>query len=287
MQATIEATEVRAGGRRRSAARSTLGRALLPILPLIALVLLWQLATTVWLTQERLFPPPAKVGEELVNILRGEGPINSTYVDAAATLGRTVTAWVLAFVLGAPLGVLAGRKAGVFQFVSTPLWVSMAVPSVVWAFIFVVMLGTGNIVPIAALMALLLPNVVIPVAEGTKALSRELAEMATSYGTSTAQKVRHVYLPQLTPYLFSSARVSFSLALKVAVVAEVIGLEKGIGYELDYWYTQTVLAPIVAWGFVLVAIGLIVDHLVFSPLERRVNRWRPSPSGSTRAREVV
>lgn len=264
-----------------------MGRVLMPLVPLVVIVLVWQIATTYWLTHARLFPSPATVAQEVVNILKGEGPVNSTYVDAAATFRRIITAFVLSFVIGASLGVLAGRKAAVFHFVSTPMWVSMAVPSVVWAFIFVVMLGTGDIVPVAALMALLIPNVLITVAEGTKALSKELGEMAVSFGTSTWQRVREVYLPQLTPYLFSSARVSFGLAMKVAVVAEVIGLEEGIGYELDYWYTQTVLAPIVAWGLVLVAIGLAVDHLVFSPLERRVSRWRPSAGGSTRAREVV
>lgn len=287
MTAVLDAPELPAVGSQQSSTRSALGRVLLPLLPLLALVVVWQVATMFWLTHARLFPPPAAVAAEVVNILQGEGPINSSYVDAAATFRRIATAFVLSFVIGSCLGVLAGRKPAVFHFLSTPVWVSMAVPSVVWAFIFVVILGTGDVVPVAALMALLIPNVLLTVAEGTKALSKELGEMASSYGATTRQRVREIYLPQLTPYLFSSARVSFGLAMKIAVVAEVIGLEEGIGYELDFWYTQTVLAPIVAWGLILVAIGLAVDHLVFSPLERRVNRWRPSRDEATKAGEVV
>jgi NitT/TauT family transport system permease protein len=262
-------------------------RLLLGLIPIVAFVAVWQLATTFWLTNPRLFPPPELVAEEIWKIVKGEGPINSSYVDALATLRRIVAAFLLAFVIGCSLGVLAGRVRLVYDFISNPLWVSMAVPSVVWAFIFVVIFGTGDIVPISALMALLIPNVTLTVAEGTKALSRELGEMAQSYGTTTAQRVKDVYIPQLVPYFFSSARVSFGLAIKIAVVAEVIGLEAGIGYELDYWYTQTVLAPVVAWGVILVGLGLAVDQLVFGPLERKVGRWRLSSNEPATAKEVV
>jgi NitT/TauT family transport system permease protein len=286
VSATID-TSIDVRGRRGASLPAPVRRVLLALIPIVAFLILWQVATSVWLTQERLFPPPDVVAQEVWTILKGEGPINSTYVDAAATLRRIVIAFSLAFVIGSTLGVLAGRNRLVFDFLSNPMWVAMAVPSVVWAFIFVVIFGTGDIVPVLALIALLIPNVTITVAEGTKALSRELGEMAASYGTTPIQRVREVYLPQLVPYLFSSARVSFSLAIKVAVVAEVIGLEEGIGYELDYWYTQTVLAPIAAWGLILVAFGLAVDQLVFGPLERRVGRWRLASDEPTKAQEVV
>lgn len=262
-------------------------RILLAVVPLIAVVLLWQLVTAVWLTQERLFPPPAAVWDEIRGILGNEGAVGGSYGNAAATLKRIVIAFALSFVAGSALGVLAGRKRLVFDLVSNPLWVAMAVPSVVWAFIFVVVFGTGDVVPIAALMALLIPNVLIAVAEGTKNLSKDLLQMADSFAAPWRQKLVDVYAPQLLPYLFGSARVAFSLAIKVAVIAEVIGVQKGIGYELDNWYTQTVLAPVVAWGILLTAFGLAVDTLVFAPLERRLGRWRTAGAEVNFAQEVV
>src|SRR5262249_17498739 len=151
--------------------------------------------TDVWLTQERLFPPPADIWDALRDIVKNQGAIDGTYANALATLKRIVIAFVLSFIVGSAVGMVAGRKKLVFDLVANPLWVAMAVPSVVWAFIFVVMLGTGDIVPIAALMALLIPNVLISVAEGTRSLSTELMEMADSYGATFQQKVRDVYIP--------------------------------------------------------------------------------------------
>jgi ABC-type nitrate/sulfonate/bicarbonate transport system permease component len=255
--------------------------------PLVLLVLVWQLVTEVWLTQARVFPPPGDVWSALLDLAKGKGAVSGSYGNAFATFKRIVIAFALSFVVGASVGVLAGRKRVVFDLVSNPLWVAMAVPSVVWAFIFVVILGTGDAVPIAALMALLVPNVLITVAEGTKGLSKELLEMADSYGATSAQQIRDVYLPQLVPYFFASARVAFSLAIKVSVIAEVIGVQKGIGYELDNWYTQTLIAPVIAWGLVLTAAGLFVDYLVFGPLERRLGRWRVADTELDIVQEVV
>jgi NitT/TauT family transport system permease protein len=255
--------------------------------PLVALILLWQFATEVWLTQARVFPPPGDVWNALLDLIEGKGAVSGSYGNALATFKRIVIAFALSFIIGASLGIVAGRTRVVFDLVSNPLWVAMAVPSVVWAFIFVVMLGTGDIVPIAALMALLVPNVLITVAEGAKGMSRDLLEMADSYGATAMQKVRDVYLPQLVPYFFASARVAFSLAIKVSVIAEVIGVQKGIGYELDNWYTRTQIAPVVAWGVVLTGAGLFVDYLVFRPLERRLDRWRTVDTELGIPQEVV
>ena len=262
-------------------------RAASTVLPLVALVLVWQLVTEVWLTQARVFPPPGDVWNALLDLIKGKGAVSGSYGNALATFKRIVIAFVLSFAVGASLGILAGRKRAVFELVSNPLWVAMAVPSVVWAFIFVVILGTGDAVPIAALMALLVPNVLITVAEGTKGLSKDLLEMANSYGATATQKVRDVYLPQLVPYFFASARVAFSLAIKISVIAEVIGVQKGIGYELDSWYTRTLIAPVIAWGVVLTGAGLAVDFLMFRPLERRLDRWRIAGHEREIAQEVI
>jgi NitT/TauT family transport system permease protein len=270
-----------AAGRARGRFRDGTVRLGISLIPVVALIVLWALATEFWLTQSRIFPSPGDVATELGNLVKGEGPVNSSYADAAATMLRIAVAFLLSFALGAGLGILAGRRKLVFDVLSNPVWIFMAVPSVIWAFIFVVIFGTGDVVPIGALMALLVPKVLITVAEGTKAMPSDMLEMARSYRASRWRTLREVYVPQLVPYLVSSARVAFALAIKLAVVTEVIGLEKGIGYQLEYWYTAVVLAPVVAWGVVLICLGMAVDYLIFAPLERRAGRWRQGADTQT------
>lgn len=252
---------------------------IIPLLPVIGWIAVWWLATATVLTQVRIYPPPHLVWEELLRIVSGDGPLGSTYTHAGATLFRLMSAFAVAFVSGTLLGVLAGRQKVAFDFLDNLVWIAMAVPSVVWVFIFVIALGISDAVPIAALTVLLAPPVLIAVAEGTKSIPSELVTMARSYKVGTWQRLTELYLPSVVPYMASSARVTFALGIKIVIIAEVIGLPSGIGLLLKYWFDQLFMAPVVAWGVLLIMVGLAGDRLVFGPLERRAARWS---TGETR-----
>jgi NitT/TauT family transport system permease protein len=162
----------------------------------------------------------------------------------------------------------------------------MAVPSIVWVFIFAVAFGISNFVPIAAVAALLTPMVLVNIAEGAKSVPSDIVEMSDSYKVTRWQRLTGVFLPFLVPYLVSSARTAFGLGVKLVVVAEVVGLASGVGYEIQYWYDRLFMGPNVAWGIVMVAVGLVVDYGIFGPLERRVSRWKGRPVGEFTLGEI-
>lgn len=255
-----------------------LSRALISVIPVVGLVLLWWLLTETVLLQERIYPPPEDIWAELVRIASGDGPLGSTYGHAGATFFRLGTAFSIAFVTGTLLGVLAGRVKFAFDFLNNLVWIGMAVPSIVWVFIFVIAVGISDAVPIAALVVLLAPPVLIAVAEGAKSIPGDLVAMADSFKVGRWQRLRDLYIPSVVPYMASSARVSFALGMKIVIIAEVIGLPDGIGLLLKYWFDALYLGPIIAWGVILVAAGVVADQLVFSPLER----WAGRSGGSDR-----
>jgi NitT/TauT family transport system permease protein len=273
-------------GRGRTLRTSTLGQALLVALPVIAIVVVWW-AVTATLDRARVFPPPDLVGAELMRIFEDEGILGSTYGHIGATVFRLVAAFGVSMVIGSAVGIVAGRIPIVFDFLDNIVWVFMAVPSIVWVFIFAVAIGISEVVPIAAVSALLTPMILVTVAEGTKSVPGETMEMARSYKATRAQMVLDVFLPHLVPYLVSSARMAFALAVKLIVIAEVVGLSSGIGYEVKYWYDRLFMAPIVAWGLVMVAIGLVVDYGVFAPLERWASRWKGKTVLDTATKRVA
>lgn len=257
--------------------RWTLGprlrRALMGVGPVLVAIGIWWIVTAI-LDRPRVYPTPADVFEALAVILSGEGEVGSTWVHIGATLFRLGVAFVVSLVVGTAIGILAGRVKLVFSVIENVLWVFLAVPSIVWVFLFAVAFGISNVVPIAAMTALLTPMTIVNVAEGAKSVPNELVEMSRSYKVGTRQRTLELYLPYLVPYITSSARTTFALGLKLVVVTEVVGLATGVGYEVKYWYTRLFMGPIVAWGVVMIVIGLVVDRLVFGPIERRVGRWK-------------
>ncbi len=265
----------RAGGARLG--RNPAVRVVVGILPVLAVVAIWWVVSGT-LDRARVYPPLDVIWDDILTILGGEGETGSTYQHILATTYRLVAAFVLSFVVGTTVGILAGRNKIVFSLVENLVWVFMAVPSIVWVFLFAVAMGITDIVPIAAVSALLTPMIIVGVAEGAKSIPKDVLEMAASYKATTAQRVKDIYLPFLVPYLASSARTAFALGVKLIVVAEVIGLEYGIGFELKYWYGRLFMSPIVAWGIIMIVIGIAVDYGVFGPIERRVSRWKGKPT---------
>lgn len=258
-----------------------LGRAerlLVSIGPVVIAIAIWWVVALL-LDRPRVYPTPDLVARSLGDIAVGKGALGSTYMHIVATVGRLFAAFSFALVVGTALGILAGRIPIVFSLLENVVWVFMAVPSIVWVFIFAVAFGLSDVVPIAAISALLTPMILVNVAEGAKSVPADIVEMARSYHVPTRQRIVDILLPYLASYIASSARTAFALGIKLVVVAEVVGLASGIGYEINYWYDRLFMGPIVAWGIVMIVIGLVVDYGVFGPIERRVGRWKGRPPG--------
>ncbi len=245
----------------------------LQVLPVLLFIVVWWIVAVV-MDIPRLYPTPLMVGEEFAGIIAGKSAIGSSYSHIAATFYRFFVAFVISFVTGATIGLLIGRNKVLFDLFDNVGWISFSVPAVVWAFILVVILGITDVVPIGVLMALLVPKVAIIIAEGAKATPTDIMEMADSYKATTFQKVKDVFIPHLVPYLVASARVSFSIGVKIIIVAEVVGLTTGIGFMVKYWNDNVFVAPLVAWGLILILAALIAEYALFGRLEQRVTRWR-------------
>ena len=247
-----------------------LGRSSLLII--ITLAIWWVLTATV-MQNPRIYPTPPDVFDALLRIASNEGPIGSPYGHMWATLSRILTAFALAYFIGTFFGVIGGRVRWFFDFSTTLVWIAFAVPSVVWVFIFLIVFGISDVVPVLALVVLLSAPVFIGTAEGVKGISEDLVVMADSFRVTRLRQFAELFLPSILPYMLANARVAFALCIKIVIIAEVIGLPNGIGLLVRYWSDRLYMAPVVAWGLILVILGLVVDSVVFGYCERRAKTW--------------
>jgi NitT/TauT family transport system permease protein len=186
-------------------------------------------------------------------------------------------------IIGSAVGIVAGRIPIVFDFLDNIVWVFMAVPSIVWVFIFAVAIGISEVVPIAAVTALLTPMILVTVAEGTKSVPGETMEMARSYKATRAKMVLDVFLPHLVPYLVSSARMAFALAVSSSSSPRSSAL---LGDRLQGdWYDRLFMA--LSRGACDGGVGLVVDYGVFAPLERWASRWKGKTVLDTATKRVA
>jgi NitT/TauT family transport system permease protein len=119
-----------------------------------------------------------------------------------------------------------------------------------------------------------IPNVVVTMREGARALNRDLLEMAGVFRMNRWRKLRHVVIPQLSPYLMASTRSGLSLIWKIVLVVELLGRGNGVGFQVHMFFSLFDIAGILAYTVAFVAVVLGIELALLQPLERRVNRWR-------------
>ncbi len=88
--------------------------------------------------------------------------------------------------------------------------------------------------------------------EGTRALSRDLDEMAQIYKFGAWRTLRHVTIPQLAPYFATAARAGLALIWKIVLVVEAFGGRgQGVGYQIISAFTDFDVATILAYALTL------------------------------------
>ena len=250
-------------------ANGRLGRVLISAGSILLLLALWQLAAAL-AANPRLMPPPAVV---LATIARetasGELPWH-----LAITLLRVAASFVLAMSLGVALGILMGRVRLADELGQPWLVFFLNLPALVTIVLCYIWIGLVESAAVLAVALNKIPNVVVTVREGARALDRGLLEMAEVFRVPARRRLTEVVLPQLYPYLAAAARAGLALIWKIVLVVELLGRSNGVGFQLGVFFQLFDVAGILAYALSFIAVVQLIEWTVLQPLERRVNRWR-------------
>jgi NitT/TauT family transport system permease protein len=192
---------------------------------------------------------------------------------------KTMAGWVLAIVLGIPIGLLMGRYRYARAFFHDFIYILANVPLIVYAVVALIIFGISSTGPAFVVMLMVLPGVAINVAAGVESVDRGLLAMSRSFRRSSGQTARNVVVPSVVPFLFAGGRVSFANSWKLAALAETFGGSSGVGFELEKAFQIFSVADLLAWMFFFVIFVVLVERLLIAPLERRVFAWR-DPAGA-------
>ena len=99
-------------------------------------------------------------------------------------------------------------------------------------------------------------------------------EVAQVYRLGRSKRFFMVYLPQLYPYLFSSARNGLALIWKIVLVVELLGRSDGVGFQIGSFFHVFDITSILAYTLAFSAVIFLLEALLLRPLENRLNRWR-------------
>jgi NitT/TauT family transport system permease protein len=235
---------------------------------LLLLLAVWEV--TARLVQSRLFPGAGAVLETLAN----EVAHGQLLHHLGATLLRVAIAFAVAIVAGSAIGIAMGLVRGLDTLFDSWIVLFLNLPALIIAVLLYVWLGLTEAAAIGAVALSKLPTVVVTLREGTRALDRDLAEMAQSFRLNHWRTLRHVVVPQLSPYFLVASRSGLALIWKIVLVVELLGRSDGIGYEIQVFFQLFDIGRLIAYALAFVAVVLAIEWCILLPLERHLLRWR-------------
>lgn len=208
--------------------------------------------------ERRYLPPPSEVGPELARLLGEE-----RFWDA---LRSTADGWALGFGLAAAGGLVAGIALGIHPAVraatASTIDFLRPVPSVAFIPVVVLIFGTamGSKVSLAVYAAIW--PVLIQVIYGIADVDPVARDTVRTLGLGPVARLRHLTWPTALPHALTGLRLAASVALVVAVAAELIIGNPGIGNEIarakDAGAFTRMYAPIATAGIV----GLLINAVL-------------------------
>lgn len=241
----------------------------LPFIGPIVLFIVWDLAVRLGYIRAILLPAPIDAVGALITGLLG-GPL---LADFAITVWRTVQAFLIAAVVGMPLGVLLGSAEKAYRSVEFLIDFFRSTPSSALIPLFLMIFGVSDInkVAIAAFGALLI--VVFNSAYGVINARKQRVMAARVMGASKWQVFKDVLIWESLQPSFVGLRSAVSMALVIVIVAEMfIGADSGLGNRIinaqQVMNVKDMYASILAAG----ALGYALNVL-FLLIEKKIVHW--------------
>jgi NitT/TauT family transport system permease protein len=244
----------------------------------ILVVLGWQLASTLGLTNSAVLPSPLACLQAWQRWIFGQPGIgldtfSGTWsANVFNSLIRVVQGFGLAAALGIPLGILIGwyRSAAVLD---PSIQLLRPVPITAWLPFSIAAFGIKDASAVFLIALGAFYPIVVSATQGARQTSDTLVRAARMLGASPLYLLRRVVIPSALPTIFVGLRLGIGVSWTAVIIAEMVSVKSGLGYVLwDAYYLgrmDIVLADMVSIGL----LGFTSDMLIVW-LSGRFVGWR-------------
>ena len=195
------------------------------------------------------------------------------YSHIWVSLRRVLTAFVLATVLGVPLGLALGWYPRFRDYIFPVFEILRPVPILAWVPISLIVFK-GSETPVIFLTFLAAFFVTtLNTMLGVQSIDKSYFRAADCLGASKTQVFVHVVIPGSLPFIFTGLQLSIGVCWFSLVAAEMVSGEYGLGYVINTAYSM-IQYPTIAIGMItLGAIGYLSSAVV-RLIGRSLMEWR-------------
>ncbi|MGE3642228.1 MAG: ABC transporter permease [Beijerinckiaceae bacterium] len=230
---------------------------ILPLATFLGILILWEAASFIFAIPSYVLPAPSRIASGF------DAVTFSRWVDHVwATLRVALIGYFISIAIALPLAIGLTKSKTLSACLYPMLVVVQSTPVVAIAPIIIVVLGAGDAPRIVITCLITFFPLVVSTATGLMATPPELIELSRSLRASVSREFTQIRLPYAIPYIFSALKISITLAVIGAVVAEFVAAEKGIGYFIQFSTSLFKLPEAWAGLVILVLMSLVLFQTV-------------------------
>ncbi|GAA2926573.1 MULTISPECIES: ABC transporter permease [Streptomycetaceae] len=259
----------------RTPAREVLlNKVLPPVVAVVLVALVWQLLVWAKVTEDYKLPPPSAVWNSVADMW-----LQGTLLEVVWTsVSRGLLGFLMAVAIGTPLGLLVARVKLVRAAIGPILSGLQSLPSVAWVAPAVIWLGLNDSMMYAVILLGAVPSVANGLVSGVDQVPPLFLRAGRTIGATGLRGTWHIVLPAALPGYLAGLKQGWAFSWRSLMAAEIIAsspdLGLGLGQLLENGRNNFDMPGIFLAILLILFVGIAIDLLIFSPLERRVLRGR-------------
>ena len=236
---------------------------------------LWALLAQLKIWPPYLFPTPWGVAQELYYGFSD----HSYWIAIAVSMRRVLIGYAISVVAGMILGLGVASNKFLEETMGGLLVSLQSLPSICWWPLALLWFGLNqNAILFVVIMGSLL-SVTLAMEDGRKQMPKIYGMAGRNLGARGFQLFWHVLLPASLPFIVSGLKQGWAFAWRSLITAEMLYVSLGLGQVLMMGRETSNMNAVIAVMFLIIALGYIVDGLIFKSMERHLqHKWGLTPA---------
>ncbi|MBU3185840.1 ABC transporter permease [Clostridium estertheticum] len=217
-----------------------------------------------------IFPSPFDVIGTLISLIKD----NTIGIAIVASLKRIVVGYFISVIIGVNLGLTIAKFKYLDENLGPLILGLQTLPSICWLPFAILWFGLSEISIIFVIAIGSTFAVAISVKYAIQNVNPLYIRAAKTMGARGSKVYTHVILPAALPDIVSGLKQGWSFAWRALMAGEMLSSTKGLGQVLMVGRDLADISQVVAVMIVIIILGLVVDKLVFSRLEKNMRyKW--------------
>jgi taurine transport system permease protein len=246
---------------------------MLSLATIAMLLFAWWLITAMGWVKPLFVPSPLAIIEKFITVWNQGFTGTPLWEHILISTARVFGAFLLACVVGIPLGLAMGISPVIRGIFDPPIEFYRPIPPLAYLPLMIIWFGIGETSKVLLIFLSVFAPIALGARSGVRSAAIEQIHAAYSFGATRWQVLRHIILPSAMPEILTAMRIGIGFGWTTLVAAEMVAATQGIGYMV-LTASQFLQTAVVIMGIIVIAAIAYLFDLVMRSVERKVVPWK-------------